>query len=517
LSDDWLKETLKEVCGESVPKERLYAVDYKRIAPEELEREFKGIDFTLDPYHHQRVSMAFGVDGRDHIAYWHGIGSGKTLTSIWMMGLWGCRKILVVCPNPVKRTWRKQAAKAGVEIEELVGTGEEKRGQLEKSSVNLIVTNYESLKNMFGTKVETKHSIIRRRTSPDSKVSRKYAIDPSLFDDIGIDGLILDEAHHLRNYNAIQTKIAAKLSQRVKWVIELTATPVNRATLDLWSEMNILDGGASLGYNFFAFRSKYFDEDYMGWNWYPKDGAKREIMGRLRDSVLTYERKEMLGLPPAIYQTRWVEPSKEQWRLFRSVSEELKAELGDKAWKFSPESKAMRLFQIAGGFIGPKGEEVILKSNPKIDDLAELIRALNEQVIIFHRFVMEGRMLEEMCDRIGAEFASLRGEIPTREREIGMERFEKGDAQIMIAQPQSGGEGIDGLQVASLEIYYSNVPSAILRDQSEGRILRGGQRADTCVFIDLLMEGSFDSRMLAINKEGKDLREELFSYLEGRK
>ena len=83
--------------------------DYQSISDAELKDIFKGVPFSVEPMRHQMLTYAHAMHmNRKRLFFMHDIGTGKTLSAIWMNQMfWKPKKILVVCPRSAFRGWRR--------------------------------------------------------------------------------------------------------------------------------------------------------------------------------------------------------------------------------------------------------------------------------------------------------------------------------------------------------------------------------------------------------------------------
>jgi len=487
--------------------------DYKSISSEGLREIFQGIAFRTPPLRHQLVSILFALDGRDRCMFWHGIGTGKTLIALYTAQLWESRKILVICPSSVVRVWREQILEhTHFSSVELVGATGERRKRLDQD-VTVYVVNYEGLKYLFGQKVCKRG---RSRFIPD-----REAIESTWFDT-----LIVDEAHHVRSYTTIQSKIAYMLSRKAGRVLMLTGTPGD--PMGLWCEYLVLDLGRSLGTSSKAFLDKYFfpinrenwsrgyPQEYT--EWVLKKGSWERILERVANSTLRYSREECVDLPEATYEQRYVSLSKEQVGLIDKVVRGLQIELEGGQPLGEVVNHSSKICQITSGFIIAGRRVQRFRSNPKLTELLYCLKEIEGKCVVFHSFVEEGRIIEEACRKAGITFRSLRGEIGNKDEQY-MEFREDPSIKLLIAHPQSGGEGID-LFEASTAIFFSNTNLGIVaREQCEGRIHRVGQTRK-CLFIDLIAEAaegeerSLDERIFEAIMEKKDTNSAILEWIE---
>ena len=121
-------------------------------------------------------------------------------------------------------------------------------------------------------------------------------------------------------------------------------------------------------------------------------------------------------------------------------------------------------------------------SNPRLDQLMRDVDELDKPIIIFTRFSAEASKIYDMLKD------KYRVTLQTGWKTIGsIEGFKNGDFDIMVANTTKLARGFN-LQVAHTTIYYSNTFSMELRQQSEFRTFRMGQKYP-CTYIDYVSCG----------------------------
>jgi SNF2 family DNA or RNA helicase len=161
-----------------------------------------------------------------------------------------------------------------------------------------------------------------------------------------------------------------------------------------------------------------------------------------------------------------------------------------------------RIQQVACGFLpvdvreDAEGDpEIELKwvGENRTEALEETLAQIKGKVIIWSRFSV---CIERLTKHFGQAAVKYRGGMGHEERKDAKKRFLTDPKCLyMIAQPQSAGTGVDGLQkIARYSIYWSNSHNAQHRLQSERRTWRLGQN-DQCFYLDMLAKGTFDERI----------------------
>jgi len=488
---------------------------FKEFELPELQEIFGDYKFKLSPRWHQYVTFAFGLE-KNRVMFWHDIGTGKTITSLYMMNIWGIKRVFVICPNSciVSETWKKQVKKyTDYNYVDLIGTTNERRklftsSALDKHKKLVCCINYEGLKFLFGAK----RNLVRKQGSEYVSIN-KFMIDDCWLEEIqkiGFTGFIADEAHKLQNETAIQTKIAYRISKQMDKVVLMTGSPMPVGELSLWSEYYVLDLGKTLGNSFWRFKLNYFKQNYWkGWEIKNKEKAKK-ILKLVSPVTLRFNKSECFDLPKIIREERGSNLLPKQSTIYKKLLKKGFAKVGGKELTIADAAGMVnKLRQIVSGFFLEAGEVKTTFPTAKLLLFDEVLQEIEGKAMVFHHFVQEGRMIEQFLRKKKILFASLRGEIKDKRQQVDSFLRNK-KIKVMVLNIQSGGEAMDGFQrVCSTMIFYSNSgKGAKPREQCEGRIFRGGQK-ETCTFIDLvvidtvdeeLIKGGYDERKIARRK-----------------
>jgi len=466
-----------------------HSIDYKSLTLDDLREIFQGVNFHVEPYWHQFVTLAHTIgQNLNRIGCFHPIGSGKTLTGLWISQLWKAQRVLVVCPRSAYRAWHRDVKHTNYSITEIEGEADERRAKV-KEDKNIFLIRYEGLRVLYGIK------------NPEGG----YRIGRNAFRDLpGFDTIIFDEGHRFRNYKALQSKIALRLSAQSKNVIVTTGTPIDRLLQEIWNVMRVVDLGDCLGSNPLFFRDRYFFQ--AGYEWIPRKRAEEQILDKISPVVTTFKREECFDVPQETSLVRPIPPSKKQIELLNVITDSLKNEV-DKPGDILV--KTIKLRQVAGGFLPEFG---IIKDNPKLVVLEELVGEIKGKIVVFHQFTEEGHILEDWARSKNLGFASVRGEIKDKTRDTEIEKFVSDKKVVFLfANTACAGESLD-LTVSNTIVFYSNGYSLLQRKQAEGRICRRGQ-TKPCTYIDLVIEGSIDEIIISRIEDKKELTNRILEYI----
>ena len=479
-------------------------INAKSLTKEDCEYILSSEGYKTKPMLHQHQALIWSAD-KNRIAYFFGIGTGKTLTALYTHNLWETKRLLVVSPNSVIPVWGEQIEEHTNSSYTIMKGPKKKRRELLWEDTDIFVVNYEGLQVLFGDRIK-----IGNKT--------RLKLNYSMIKQAGFDGIILDECHRTKNRLSQFSKITHELSKRASNVIIMTGSPIAKTEQDLWSEFYTMDDGLSLGTNFYSFLHQYFKERWF--DWVIKKGAREKILERISPVTLRYSREECLDLPEKVYEKRYIDMSKEQNLSILEIIQGLKPDiaLGEIDAK-NILSWSSKLAQIPGGFMYvDKGDELsrigLRLDNPKGKELTSLFEEIgnDEKLIIFHEYQEEGRIIEEICKKNKIAYASMRSEIKDTTAEYHRFKQQK-NCRVLIAHPKSGGEGLNFQDVCSIIIFYSNGYSgAIERKQCEGRIWRQGQKKK-CLFIDMIMKNSIDERKQKVIRQRKEMANEILDYI----
>jgi SNF2 family DNA or RNA helicase len=218
----------------------------------------------------------------------------------------------------------------------------------------------------------------------------------------------------------------------------------------------------------------------------------------------TVMKKDCLDLPPKQFEMRTVLMTEAQEKLYNAAQENFIVWLGDERVTIAHAfTRLTRLRQILGGFIKLDDDEdgectPIPGANPKIESMLQYVEEMprDKKLVVWSPFTAE---LNAIADALGRkECAVYWGEVKKNVRHENIDRFQN-DPKIryFVGNPQSGKFGIE-LFAASHVLYYSNSFSADARWQSEDRVHRIGQVAESVLYTDLTIPNSMDTKIIAL-------------------
>jgi len=357
---------------------------------------------------------------------------------------------------------------------------------------------------------------------------------------------IADESHLLKNIKAARSKAFYQIAKNTDYRIILTGTPILNSPSDAFGQIYILDDGATFGSSEIAFRRRYYwdaasiedtvdmilkygkqevyqmgDEDFRKKYWrtakgqlmmgrktivdWPilmlRPGAIEEIKEKIASISVQYKKSECMDLPEKVYaKPVYIKLSKEQKEMYKSISEDNMAELGDQILLTSHVlQKICKLRQITSGFINI--DDVItgkvitneFKDQPKLDALKSIFEGIrtDQKIIVWTCYRRDCEMIYNTFKKMEENPAKIIGGMGLEDRANEVKKFQTDDScRVIVLTVQAGGRAIS-LTAASYAIYYSNDYSLEHRLQSEDRPHRPGLK-NPITIIDLVAKNTID-------------------------
>lgn len=306
--------------------------------------------------------------------------------------------------------------------------------------------------------------------------------------------LVVDESSRIKTPRAARTKAILKLRDKAAVRAILSGTPLTRGIEDLYSQYNFLDPSIIGMSNYMAFRARYCVTvpAYRG----AAFGAVKivgyknvEELVRKIAPVSFVIPKDVLGLPEKRYEVVPVPLAEEQARVYQMLEQQLIEDLHARRIT-NPANAAvrlMRLQQVLSGRVYTQSDDedeppiVRTVQSNRISTLIEVLEQYDGQAVIWARFAQD---IKDIREALGDNAVTYDGSTSQADRETALTRFKSGDAAYFVGNPAAAGTGIDGLQCASMAVYYSNSFNSEQRWQSEDRIHRIGQKEST-LYVDL--------------------------------
>lgn len=419
------------------------------------------------------------------------MGLGKSLQSMTVAGVHASMrkkkrdkdtKILVVCPVSLKYNWVNEVEKfTRMSYVMLEGPPKKRQKQLEE---------FNTLSNEFTG--ETKFLIVNY----EQVKGHLAAINKMMFDIV-----IADEAHYLKNHNAIRTQ--AFMLIRTERSFLLTGSPMLNNPSELWSLVNRIEPGKWGTYWQFVTRYCRFggfdNKQIMG----PKN--LDELTQRLNRIMIRRRKEDVLDLPSVMYVDKIVALTPLQKKLYDQVVKELVLDNGTEEVEIKSDlTKFLRLKQICGttATVLEDGKDESAKLDLAEED-AEQICAGGHKIIVFTQFrgvlaAYKARLQKRMPN---VPLFELHGDVPMNTRQDAVNAWSNTEgAAVILCMIQVAGVGLN--MVAARHIQFLDedfVPK--INEQAVARANRIGQQEEHAVQVfKYYVKGTVEDRVKKILK-----------------
>lgn len=453
--------------------------------------------------------------------------AGKTRTAIEIAKRRNARRILVLTPSKageLPKVWKREIMAQWPDSPPVIvleGTAREKAAKVEQLNGMscIVICNYESV---------WMPPLGPRFVGARGRIPQQFGAIYGQQWDV----LICDEIHHLKQHNGSQHRAIAAFARRIPVRLGLTGTPVPHSVLDVWGIYHVLDWTVfedtytrfRLHYSRKATRAESHDADtYMDhsdtgpelvrWKLLNIDEISEKMYApRIPDgpprAVRVRTRDVFPNMPPELDDDRHIALEPAARRAYNAMQRSMVAEIAKGVVTAANAGvKVLRLQQLTGGTLNPEdietGEhEFEVVSTAKEHALQELLETLDGRpVVVYCRFHTDLDAAHRAAAAAGLSSSEISG------RTHSLEAWQQGATQVLAAQIQAAGEGVD-MTRASTVIYYSMGHSLLDYTQSRSRIL-GPLQTEPAMFYHLLCEGTVDELIY----EALHARADVVSYV----
>jgi SNF2 family DNA or RNA helicase len=202
-------------------------------------------------------------------------------------------------------------------------------------------------------------------------------------------------------------------------------------------------------------------------------------------------------LPEKVYVKREITLPKEIREAYDSMIDANRAIINNTPFSFQNQNTPFcKLHQIANGFLMHDNTCEFFKAQPKLDELLHIINEAGEQkIVIWSPHLRQIAQIRDLLNKRTIKHGIITGSTSASDRIQIINTFQNDNSsKIFLANPEAAGLGTN-LQIAHLEIYMSNWYKPDIRDQSEDRLHRKGQKNAVTV-IDLVSVNTIESHIL---------------------
>jgi hypothetical protein len=233
------------------------------------------------------------------------------------------------------------------------------------------------------------------------------------------------------------------------------------------------------------FKNNYLQEDrfipgkILGWK---SEAVKNTFEANIKSNACVVHREDVFGPDSWTVHERRVEMPPKAWAVYKDLAKNWVADLegGVQVEANHMLTRMMRLQQVACGFVsdaeGGIQELHTAKADAICDDLSEIVQQ-GEKVVIFYKYVHEGKMIKDAIEKKfrHTHFAHIDGTTQADARKVIAADFNKRKgSSVILAQIKTLSEGVS-LAEANHVFYASQTFSFVLEEQSRDRVYKRGE------------------------------------------
>ncbi|HEM5982602.1 TPA: DEAD/DEAH box helicase [Streptococcus suis] len=441
----------------------------------------------LTLHNYQVVAKDF-IIGHPHAAVILDMGMGKTATTLsavneLMFDRFEVTKVLVIAPLRVANTVWSDEIEQWAELRHLryskiVGTPRQRKVALQKDA-DIYIVNRENLPWLV------------EQCSPYFKW----------------DMVVIDELSSFKSWQSKRFKAFMAMRPYMKRIVGLTGTPSSNGLMDLFAEFKVIDGGERLGRFIGEFRSRYFEEGRRNGNivyeYIPMDYAECQIQDKISDITISMKALDYLDMPELISTkklVRMTEKEKEKYIQFKK--EYVLSELdGLEVTAANAASLTNKLVQLSNGAVYSDDHTVVPLHEQKLDALEDILEFANgEPILVAYWFKHDLARIIGRLEKLKVTSRVLKTEEDIRE-------WNKGNVPVGLIHPAGAGHGLNLQKGGHHLVWFGLTWSLELYQQTNARLWRQGQEAETVVIQHIVTEGTIDEEILKA-LENKDAQQE---------
>ena len=323
-----------------------------------------------------------------------------------------------------------------------------------------------------------------------------------LIEDSGIpwqyDMVVIDELSSFKSHQAKRFKSLLKMRPQIKRFVGLTGTPASNGLMDLWAEFRLLDMGKRLGRYITHFRDAFFTPDRRNgmqvFSYRPKPGAEAEIYRRIGDITISMRSTDYLQMPECVMNTVPVSLSESEYDDNEAMMKKFVLELqGVEVDASNAAALSGKLCQLANGAIYTEDKLTLRFHDRKLDALEDLIEGANGNPVLVAYWFQH-------------DLARIKERFKVRELKSSKDivDWNSGEIPVAVIHPASAGHGLNLQAGGSTMVWFGLTWSLELYQQTNARLWRQGQQADTVVIHHIVTRGTIDEAIMkALSEKDK--------------
>lgn len=304
------------------------------------------------------------------------------------------------------------------------------------------------------------------------------------------DMAVIDELSSFKNHQSKRFKAFMKVRPKLKRIVGLTGTPASNGLMDLFAEFKLLDMGERLGRLIGQYRNAYFQPDKRNgmvvYSYKPLPDAEQRIYDKISDITISMKATDHLKMPELISAEYMVQLSENEKEKYDRLKKDLILATEDnEITAANAASLSNKLSQMANGAVYSDDESIIEIHNRKLEALEDIIESMNGKPLLVAYW------FKHDLERIKKRF-----EIREIKSSEDISDWNSGKIPVALVHPASAGHGLNLQNGGSTLVWFGLTWSLELYQQTNARLWRQGQTADTVVIQHIITKGTIDEQIM---------------------
>ena len=406
--------------------------------------------------HGYQIRAVQHIIDKKKCALWLEMGLGKsvsTLTAIdyLMFDEFSIHKVLIVAPLRVANTvWHREAEKwehlHRFRFSICTGSEAERLARLQRDA-DIYIINRENIPWLV------------------EKMGKKWNFDM----------VVIDESSSFKSPSSKRFKALKKVLPFTERIVELTGTPAPNGYMDLYAQIFLLDSGQRLGRTLTLFRDRYFDRDYMGYNYTLRTGAVERIQNAIQDLILSMSAEDYLEMPDFIPTVINQPLEGKLLKDYKAFEKQMIMDVNKETQvtAMSAATLSNKLLQFCSGAVYNDNGQVHIIHDHKIEMLRELIEENpNDNILVAYNYKHElTRLIEAFPEAVVLDKQGSQ-----------VDDWNAGKIKMLIAHPKSSSMGLNLQHGGSVMVWFGFTWALEDYLQMNARLYRQGQNSHVRVF-----------------------------------
>lgn len=419
------------------------------------------------------------------------LGTGKTLSALWaadfLLKKEIIKRVLVLSPlSTIHAVWANELKTNFPKLKFAVAHGNKPQDRYDaiKSSAKIVIMNHDGIKSYN-----------------DLVMSG------------GFDLLIIDELTAFKNVSTARWKAANKLALKCKGVWGMTAEPTPNSPVEAFGQAKLVNPMNPFLPKYLTKFKDLVEIKISLFVTIPKDDADKVVYKCMQPSI-RYKRDDCTDIPPCQYIDMEIPMTANQTKSYKEMYNELYLEYESGAITSSNSAvKFIKLLQISCGWVkDDDGKVYELDPSNRLDMAFEIFQNTHgEKLVIASAFKASILGIVNFFKEKGVNVDYINGDVKAEDRAKKIDRFQNGDLQVIVLQPQAAAHGIT-LTAASTLLWFSLIPSGEVYNQMNGRITRIGQKHKQSIIH--FVGSKAEARILKILKNKGNMSREILGLFD---